>query len=82
MSTALLLDTAERLCSGIVRGLEMEPIERKTPVKKGTSPEQMLCCLTIPLAVMHVSELQKRGIETGWEWLVEMWNEENPDQKM
>lgn len=79
MSTALLVQLAENMTGNVIRWTEMTPEERVRQSKPGmASPSTALNCLTLPLLVAFLKEIHRRGIETGWEWLVEMWDEESP----
>lgn len=77
MTTALLVHLAENMCGSVIRWTELTPEEREKQPKPGMcSPSTALNVLTLPLLVVFLREIHSRGIETGWEWLVEMWDEE------
>jgi hypothetical protein len=72
MSTVLLVTTAERMCASIQNWLDMTTDERAVQKTPGSaSPNTFVGGIQLPLAVSFLREIHKRGIETGWEWLVE-----------
>lgn len=76
MSTAVLVALAENQTRVIQEWLDMTPERRMQPGRsKGGLAVNVSMTVTIPLCVMFLREIHSRGIQTGWEWLVEVHDE-------
>jgi hypothetical protein len=82
MTTAQLVAIAERQAVGVQAWLDMTPERRTQPGRsKDGIAVNISMGVTIPMFIAFVKELHRRGIETGWEWFVQIWDEETEAAK-
>lgn len=71
MTTAMLVHIAENMTGSISRWLDMSVDERARQRKPGMASPDIAMTFSIPMCVIFLREINRRGIETGWEWLIE-----------
>lgn len=71
--TAVLLPLAENMAGGVERWLAMTD-EQRAGMGRGDVPVSESMLITIPIFISFVTELESRGIPTGWQWFLDIWN--------
>lgn len=71
MPTAELLAVAQNTTAGLMRHIEGNPGDPKR-----IDPQTISAIFFLPMSVTFIRELERRGIDTGHAWLVEIYDEE------